>query len=207
MKVLYDITMPVREGLTVWPGDETYRFRLGWAMSEGASVNVGTVTMSVHTGTHADAPFHFDSAGPGAGELDLTPYMGRAVVVDVRGRGVIGEEALSGVDLTDAPRVLFKTGAWTDHGVFPESVPTLAPDMPAYLASYGVLLVGVDVPSVDAIDSKDLPIHHALDAAGIRILESLDLGPVPPGYYNLIALPLRLIGADGSPVRAVLTSH
>jgi len=205
MKVLYDITIPVREGRAVWPGDEAYRFRLGWAMSEGASVNVGTVTMSVHTGTHADAPFHFDPSGVGAGELDLTPYIGRAVVVDVRGRKVVGQEALADVDLVDAPRLLLKTDAWTDHDAFPESVPTLATDVPAYLAAYGVLLVGVDVPSVDAIDSKDLPIHHALDAAGIRILESLDLHLVPPGYYNLIALPLRLMGADGSPVRAILT--
>jgi arylformamidase len=84
-------------------------------------------------------------------------------------------------------------------------VPTLAADVPAYLAAYGVMLVGVDVPSVDAIDSKDLPIHRALDATGIRILESLDLRLVPHGYYNLVALPLRLIGADGSPVRALLT--
>lgn len=198
------MTIPVREGLAVWPGDEPYRFRLGWDMAEGATVNVGQVTMSVHTGTHIDAPFHFDPEGAGAGELDLAPYVGPAVVADVSGREVIGWDALQGIDFADAPRLLLKTLAWTDHVMFPERVPTLAPDVPAHLAERGVVLVGVDVPSVDAIDSKDLPLHHALNAAGIRILEGLDLRAVPPGVYTLSALPLRLLGADGSPVRAIL---
>jgi arylformamidase len=201
---LYDITIAVREGLAVWPGDTPYHFELGWKMNEGQSVNVGAVTMSCHTGTHADAPYHFLPNGAGIGELDLTPYIGPAVVAEVLEREIITTDDLTNVDLTDAPRLLLKTGGWTDHTRFPETVPVIAADVPAFLAARGVVLLGVDVPSVDAIESKDLPNHHALAAHGIHILESLDLRAVPAGRYHLTALPLRLMGADGSPLRAIL---
>lgn len=202
--ILYDITIPVHDGLAVWPGDTEYRFALGWTMAGGDSVNVGSVTMSVHTGTHVDAPFHYRAAGPGVDTLDLTIFTGPARVVEATGLRVIPCAAFADVDGAQTPRVLVKTGAWTDYSRFPESVPVLADDVPAFLAARGVRLLGVDVPSVDALDSKSLPVHHALGAHGITILESVDLRAVPPGLYDLIALPLRLVGADGSPVRAVL---
>lgn len=204
---IYDISIPVREGMAVWPGDTRYGFDLGWKMAAGESVNVGTVTMSVHTGTHIDAPFHFDPDGAGAGELDLAPYFGPAFVVDVTGHDPIKREALEGVPWAPNLRLLLKTGGWPNHAQFPDAVPSLALDVPAWLGAKGVLLVGVDVPSVDALDSKTLPIHHALNAAGIRILEGLDLSEVPPGPYFLSALPLRLMETDGSPVRAVLIAN
>ncbi len=200
----YDITLPVREGLPGWPGDTPYRFRLGWSIAGGAPVNVGEVTASIHTGTHVDAPFHFDDAGATVEALDLTPFLGPARVADLRGRPVIGVADLASLDLAGTPRLLLRTGGWADHSRFPGSIPVLDRDVPAFLRDRGVILLGVDVPSVDPIDSKDLPIHHALGAAGIAILESVDLDGVPPGVYELIALPLRLVGADGSPVRAVL---
>jgi arylformamidase len=200
----YDITIPVREGMAVWPGDTEYAFHLGWSMAEGEAVNVGTVTMSVHTGTHADAPFHFDANGAGMGEVDLAPYIGPAVVVDVTGQNPIPWEAFKDVDFTPTPRLLLKTGAWTDYNRFPDAVPVLTIEAVEQLGKGGVLLLGVDVPSVDELDSKDLPIHHALNNAGVRILESLDLRAVSPGIYHLTALPLRLMGTDGSPVRAIL---
>jgi arylformamidase len=203
---IYDITIPVHDGLAVWPGDTPYHFQLGWKMRDGDSVNVGAVTMSCHTGTHADAPFHFLPEGDGIGALDVAPFVGPAFVVDVTGRSVISVEDIDrhGLDFYNLPRLLLKTGGWTDYTQFPETIPIIAPDVPDYLAEQGVILLGVDVPSVDAIDSKTLPNHHALAAAGIAILESLDLRHVPPDAYELSALPLRLMGADGSPVRAVL---
>lgn len=204
---IYDISRAVAEGIPVWPGDTEYRFSLGWQMSVGASVNVGAVTMSVHTGTHVDAPFHFDPDAPGVGEMALAPFVGPAWVVDVSGRESIGPEAFQGVDLRETPRVLLKTGAWPEGTPFPETVPTLTPDACAYLAEQGVILFGIDVPSVDAIDSRTLPNHHDLYRAGIAILESLNLADVPEGRYTLIALPLRLSGADASPVRAILTDY
>lgn len=204
MSEWHDITIPVRDGLVVWPGDTPYSFMLGWKMSEGDSVNVGTVQMSVHTGTHADAPFHFDEQGASIDALDPAVFVGPAVVLDAAGYEVIPLSLFASVDGARTPRILLKTGAWTDHTRFPQAVPVIAPDVARFLGERGVILLGVDVPSVDAIDSKDLPNHHALGAAGIAILESLDLRAVPPGEYDLIALPLRLVGADGSPVRAIL---
>jgi arylformamidase len=201
---LYDITLPVSAALAGWPGDAPYRF--GWSCTKagGASVNVGQLSCSIHTGTHTDAPYHFDDRGVTTERLPLSAYLGPARVLDVAGRLLIRRDDLSGVDLERTPRLLLRTGAWKDHGRFPDSIPVLAEDVPDWLAERGVVLLGMDVPSVDVLDSKTLPVHHALGRHGIAILESLDLSAVPEGVYELIALPLKLVGADGSPVRAVL---
>jgi arylformamidase len=201
---IHDISLPLREGLPGWPGDTPYRFRLSWSKAEGATVNVGEVTTSIHIGTHVDAPFHFLDGGATVDALSLDPFLGPARVVDARGLPLIRVENLSTVDLAGTPRLLLRTDGWPDHSRFAESIPVLDRDVPAYLSERGVILLGLDVPSVDAIDSKDLPIHHALGSSGIAILESVDLSRVEPGVYELIALPLKLGGADGSPVRAIL---
>jgi arylformamidase len=201
---LYDITLPVDERLAGWPGDAPYRLEWTCTKAGGAAVNLSQVSLSPHTGTHTDAPYHFDAAGARVDAVSLNAYLGPARVVDMSGQPIIRRAGLERIDFTPAPRLLLRTGAWADHGRFPESVPTLTPYVPAWLHERGVVLVGVDVPSVDALDSKDLPVHHALGRHGIAILESLALGGVPEGVYELIALPLRLAGADGSPVRAVL---
>ncbi len=203
--MLYDITLPIQDGLAAWPGDVPYSYELGWKIGHNESpVNVGVVNMSTHTGTHADAPFHFSDDGAGIGETDLFPYIGRAVVIDTQNHDVIPWELFADVDFSQSPRVLLKTGGWPDPMRFPDEIPVLAPDVPARLAERGVVLFGVDVPSVDRVHSKTLPTHHALFYAGIAILESLDLREVPPGTYHLTALPLKLMKADGAPVRAIL---
>jgi arylformamidase len=201
---LYDVSLPLATAMVGWPGDTPYQF--GWTCTKagGAAVNVGHVVCSIHTGTHTDAPYHFDNAGVTTEQLPLTPYLGPARVVDVAGRAIIRRADLANVDLKGTPRLLLRTGSWKDHDRFPETIPVLDEDVPAWLAERGVILVGLDVPSVDPVDSKTLPIHHALGRHGIVIVESLDLSAVPEGVYELIALPLKLVGADGSPVRAVL---
>jgi arylformamidase len=201
---LYDITLSVHPDLAPWPGDTPYTFTRNARISEGASVNLGSLGMSVHIGTHTDAPYHFSETGSTAEKLDLNAYIGPAVVVDVLNTKVITPDALQNLDLQSTPRVLFKTGAWRDHTRFPLELPLLDAAMPVWLKERGVVLVGLDVPSVDALESKDLPIHHALGGQGIAILESLLLRDVPAGVYELLALPLKLVGADGAPVRAVL---
>jgi len=201
---LFDITLPMSTELACWPGDAPFRFVWTCRRSDGESVNVGQVSMSVHTGTHIDAPFHFSDAGPTVENLSLEPFIGPARVIDLSGRSTIQRQDLEQFDLSQTPRVLLRTGAWLEHHLFPQAIPTMTPDVPGWLASQGVILVGVDVPSVDAIESKDLPIHLALGAHRIAILESLHLACVPEGVYELIALPLKLVGADGAPVRAIL---
>ncbi len=201
---LIDISIPLDASLAAWPGDVAYHLELHRKLSEGASVNLSSVTMSVHTGTHADSPFHFVTGGAAIEALPLEPFIGPAVVVDVAGRQVIRESDVAHLDLKKTPRLLFRTGAWSLHDSFPAAIPLLEPGLPEYLGKRGVLLIGVDVPSVDALDSKDLPLHHALAKAGIQILESLRLADAPAGEYELIALPVKLVGSDGAPVRAVL---
>ena len=201
---IYDITIPMSASLAGWPGDAPFRFAWTCRKADGESVNVGQVSMSIHTGTHIDAPFHFSDTGPTVESLSLEPFIGPARVIDLSGRLSIRRQDLDPFDLSKTPRVLFRTGVWLDHQRFPAAIPTMARDVPGWLANQGVILVGVDLPSVDAIDSKDLPIHHALGENRIAILESLQLAGVPEGIYELIALPLKIVGADGAPVRAVL---
>ena len=202
--MILDITLRVDKHLAVWPGDTPFAFQWKWKMSEGDSVNVGSVEMSIHTGTHVDAPYHFLEKGETTDALAPEIYIGPALVVDAPGSGIIGIESLGNADLGPTPRVLFRTDAWQDHTRFPDTFPIMEEPLIDHLAGQGVRLVGIDLPSVDAPESESLPNHHHLAANGIYILESLDLRKAAPGRYELIALPLKLSGADGSPVRAVL---
>ncbi|MDQ3555870.1 MAG: arylformamidase [Gemmatimonadota bacterium] len=211
--MLYDITRPISASVPVWPGDTP--FRLDWTLrrAEGASVNLARLEMSPHTGTHADAPFHVAADGARMAEVPLDAYLGPARVVEACGwREAVGpwivvddvERALAG---DPQERLLFRTGCWTDLERFPDPFPGFAPDAARRLVDAGVRLVGTDAPSVDPFDSKALPAHHILREGGVANLENLLLDGVPEGEYELVALPLRLEGADASPVRAVLRSR
>ncbi|MFP7299155.1 arylformamidase [Neobacillus niacini] len=203
---LIDISRRLENGMPVWPGDTAFQYEVSWSKAESGSVNVGSVTMSTHTGTHVDAPFHFDDNGKRIIELDLELYIGPVRVLDMIGKESIGAKDLENVDLGAFKRVLFRTLSWGNSALFPEKIPFLESDLGPYLAEKGIRLIGVDVPSVDPIDSKDLHAHHSLNTNGIHILESVVLDHVEPGDYELIALPLPLVEGDGSPVRAVLRS-
>ena len=190
--------------MPVWPGDTAFQYEVSWPMEESGSVNVGRLELSTHTGTHVDAPFHFDNEGKKIIDLDLNLYIGPAKVIDVIGKESICAADLIGVDLDGCKRVLFRTLAWENPNEFPERIPHIEPNLAPFLGSKGIKLIGMDVPSVDPIDSKELPAHQSLNEHGIHILESLMLDEIEPGDYELIALPLPLVEGDGSPVRAVL---
>jgi arylformamidase len=194
----------------VWPGDTDYAFRLVARIRDGSSVNVGSVTMSVHTGAHTDAPFHFDDAGTDIASVDLAKYLGPCVVASVRPKqgGIAPPDLPASLDrdLARAPRLLLRTYE-TRPAAFDRGMHHLTPALADHLADRGVVLVGLDTDSMDAFDSKDLPSHHRLAERGVAILEGIDLSGVAPGVYDLIALPLRLEGADASPVRAVLVDR
>jgi arylformamidase len=201
-----DISQRLHSNIPVWPGDTPFSFRLAWTKEESGSVNVGQITMSTHTGTHIDAPYHFDENGKRVIELDLDLYIGVARVIHLPGCDRIGPKSLADMDIEGVTRLLICTGAWKDRTSFPQEIPCILPELAEYLAERGVRLIGLDLPSVDPLDSKELPAHHALNRNGIHILEGIILDDVPPGDYELIALPLPLTEADGSPVRAVLRS-
>lgn len=204
MKKIIDISQPLDERTVVWPGDTPFSYRLTWTTQESGSVNVGQIQMSTHTGTHIDAPYHFNEEGQRVIQLDLEVYVGDALVIHLPNTKSIGPNELSGIDLRGVTRLLIRTDAWTNRKVFPSVIPFLEPQLASYLAEKGVCLVGVDLPSVDPLDSKELLAHHQLSSYGIAILEGIVLDHVLPGNYELIALPLALAKADGSPVRAVL---
>lgn len=201
---LIDISRPIRNGMVVWPGDTPTTFEFAATIAGGYSCNVGRLRLSMHAGTHVDAPYHFRETGAKIDEVPLAAYCGPARVVDARGRTALTPELLAPFDWSATPRVLFRTDCWENPNAFPETWPTFAPELPAWLGAHSVRLVGIDFPSVDARESKDLPTHHALAGASVLILENLDLRDVAPGEHELIALPLKIHGADGSPVRAVL---
>ena len=210
---LWDISRTLANDLAEWPGDEPCRFRLTREKTKGASVNLGAISMSLHNGTHADARFHFDADGESIEKVSLQTYLGRATVVDLwqafldsKGKHLITVEDLrpSAEAIAATSRILVKTGRWNDSTVFPKQIPVIAADVPAWLQKNGVKLLGLDLPSVDEIDSKSLQNHHALAQAGIAIIESLDLSNVASGIYHLAALPLKIAGGDGAPMRAIL---
>ncbi|HEX8281375.1 MAG TPA: cyclase family protein [Chthoniobacterales bacterium] len=209
---IYDISRTLSAELTPWPGDVGFQFKLNGKIPEGSSVNVGMISMSLHNGSHADARFHFENDGWTIEQAELATYFGSAIVADLSakyGSGAMPQMTIDDLaplsdELRNVPRLLLKTNVWRDSSVFPKEIPTVAPEVPAWLQERGVKLLGFDVPSVDEITSKDLRNHHAIGAAGISIVESLDLSAVEAGRYNFIALPLKIAGGDGSPVRAVL---
>jgi arylformamidase len=206
---IFDISRPLFNGLAPWPGDTAFHFELKWKMAEGAAVNVGAVTMGVHNGSHADAPFHFQQSADTIERMPLETYFGEAVVVDLTTQFKDGERRqITIADLSaaaeSAPRVLLKTGVWNDSKKFPEWIPVIAKDVAKWLEGRKVKLLGLDIPSVDTIEAKVLVNHHALAAANIAIVESLDLSGVEEGTYHFSALPLRIDGGDAAPVRAIL---
>ncbi|MDZ5713104.1 arylformamidase [Jeotgalibacillus haloalkalitolerans] len=203
---LIDISMMLSSETPNWPGDTPFHYEVAWPMEESGSVNVGKIETSTHMGTHIDAPFHYDENGKTTDELDLNRYFAKAEVIDCTGIDEITREhiELKGHGIT---AVLFKTTAWRNRNEFPESIPVMNEAVPAYLKSRGINLIGVDLPSVDHLDSKPLPIHHALHQQDINILEGIVLDEVESGSYQLIAMPLKIKDGDGSPVRAVLISE
>ncbi len=173
-------------------------------MANGDSVNVGSISMSTHTGTHVDAPWHYDDAGLKLHQVPLQTWIGPCVVVDVQGVSSLGPGLLEHTNLEGVSKVIFKTGqpdVWTE---FPQEWAVVDPSLPAFLAAKGINLIGTDAPSADALTSKDLPGHQALARANVCILESLALAKVQAGRYRLVCLPLNLHGADGAPARTIL---
>lgn len=205
LPVLLDISPLVSERTAVWPGDTPYSRRELCRIADGANLDLSTVETTVHVGAHADAPSHYRAASPGIAARPLGLYYGPCEVMRVpgcRGRRILP------ADLPRpprAPRLLLHTGSFPDPERWNEDFAALSPELIAWLHDeHGVFLVGIDTPSVDPQDSKALESHQALADRDMAVLEGLVLEQVSPGPYTLLALPLKLDGADASPVRAAL---
>lgn len=209
MSRVYDISRTVAPRLHVWPGDTPFSCTHVMRLAEGAAVNLTTLTLSAHTGTHADAYYHFADGAAHPADMPLEAYIGpaRVITVTLRG-GPLHPHHFPPGSLDGVERLLIHSHVSDlDDSAWPDVYPYLSVELVAQLAAGGARLIGLDSPSVDAFDSADLPCHHALLRHGVANLESLLLRGVPDGDYELAALPLKLAGACGSPVRAVLRSR
>lgn len=202
--MIYDISPMITESLAVWPGDTPPSREVLCDITKGASVTLSTLRATVHLGAHADAPNHYAARGPSIEQRSLDYYLGPCQIVSVSARRGTRVEPLAMNVAITAERVLFRTNTYPSPAEFNEDFAALSPSLIEQLAAQGVRLVGIDTPSVDLFDSKDLPAHHAVLRHDMAILEGLVLGGVPDGKYELIALPLKLAGFDASPVRAIL---
>ena len=204
--MLYDISPRLTPALAVWPGDAPLVREVVMRLEAGDEATVSSFSASAHLGAHADAPSHFGIGAPSIDEVDVGIYLGPCELfrVNVPRGGLVRPEALPGPPR--APRVLIATGTHPDPEVFREDFAALSPELIRFLSARGVKLVGLDTPSVDPFESTTHPAHLACLESNVAILEGLRLDGVPEGVYELIALPLRLVGFDGSPVRAVLRS-
>jgi arylformamidase len=190
-----------------WPGDPPFHIERAQDQAKGDAATVSQMTLGVHTGTHMDAPLHYIRNGRTIDEMPLDATVGRARVIQIHDPKSIKREELLARAISAGERILFKTAnsakAWSSDK-FEEEFVFIARDAARYLAECGVLCVGVDYLSVGGFREDGPETHHALLDAGIWIVEGLNLRAIEPGEYELACLPLRLIGAEGAPARAIL---
>ncbi len=204
MAEILDISPPVSPRIAVWPGDVPFSRSITCALADGATVDLSSLTTTVHVGAHTDAPSHYALGAPDIASRSLDRYYGPCQVVRVR---VARGARILPSDVEDpivAPRVLFATGTFPDPEAWNEDFASLSPELVDWLHAQGVGLVGIDTPSIDPMHDKVLASHTAVASRDMAILEGIVLEGVAPGVYTLIALPLKIEGADASPVRAAL---
>jgi arylformamidase len=203
---LIDISVPLDATLPTYPNNTPFSLEPVKRVARGDSSNVSTLHMSAHTGTHVDAPRHFFDAGPGAEALPLELLIGRTRVVEVLSRSGISAADLSAIDLSEELRLLIKTHnsrLWGSPDFHSDYV-GVTESGARHLVDHGIKVVGVDYLSVEQFRASGAPAHHVLLGAGTIVIEGLNLAAVDPGVYEMICLPLRIVGADGAPARVVL---
>lgn len=202
--MIYDISPLITADLAVFPGDVAFSRQISMDFCKGDALSLSSITSTLHIGAHADAPIHYHPEGKSIDECDLTIYLGPCQVIDVSDfRGEIGEEVLARFDLS-TERILFKTKSILNVNQWQDDFSYLSPGVVDHLGTKGVKLVGIDTPSMDFSKSKKLEAHQAFFRNQVAILEGLMLDSVNPGRYTLVALPLKIKGAEASPVRAIL---
>ncbi len=202
---LIDVSVPLDAKLPTYPGNTPFTLEPTQRIAQGGSSNVSAVHMSVHAGTHVDAPRHFFDEGGGVDTLSLEMLVGRTRVVEVTARRIEAAD-LDGFDLSEDVRVLIKTHnsrLWGDPQFHADFV-GVAESGARYLVDHGVKLVGVDYLSVEIYKAPGKPAHHILLGNGAIVIEGLNLRDVEPGVYDMICLPLNIVGSDGAPARVVL---
>jgi arylformamidase len=199
----HDVSIPIHAGTTVWPGDDPVRVEAASRIASGASCNTSTLTLPSHTGTHCDAPWHFEDGGKQLHEVDSQLFFGEATVMDLRGCDRIHADDLGSATLP--PRLLLKTdnGSHPINGPFNTKFVAVAPDAAERMVAEGVKLVGIDYLSIAPYKDSG-PTHHILLQNDIFVVEGLCLADVVGGVYPFTVLPMPLHGLDGAPCRAFI---
>ena len=206
---IFDISLPISPDLPVWPGDPPVVLERIRARSEGSASNDSRIACSVHSGTHVDAPLHFIDQGASVEDLPLDILVGPTEVVEVPEADIITQEILENQPLPEeTKRLLIKTrnsALWQDaKQAFNPDFVALDSQAARWVVDQGIRLIGVDYLSVQLFSDKDPTTHQALLEAGVVIVEGLNLREVKPGTYQLICLPIKLVGSDGAPARTIL---
>ena len=204
MRQIYDISPTISPEIHVWPGDVGYAREVALSIDGGDNIELSWIRTTLHLGAHADAPSHYIARGRSIDAQPLDLYLGPCEVMRVRGLRGSRLQISDLPSLPQAPRLLLHTGTFPNPQCWNSDFASLSPELVEHLAQHGVRLIGIDTPSIDPQDDSDLWSHHAVARCDLAILEGLVLDEVPPGLYTLVALPLKLRGADASPVRAVL---
>jgi arylformamidase len=203
---IIDITVPLSGQLPRYPGEPGFELDFADRISDGAPYNASTLRLAAHTGTHVDAPYHFLADGKTVDQLPLEILVGKCRVIEISDRERIERADLEAADLRDDIRLLIKTrmSGLLRQPEFQEDLVYLTPDAATYLVQAGLKLVGIDYLSIDEFGNQAYPAHTRLLSADVIIVEGLDLSEVAPGAYDLTCLPLRVVGGDGAPARAIL---
>lgn len=199
-----DISPALRPATAVFPGDTPFKRSVNLSFKEGSHLDLSDIHTTLHIGAHADAPSHYHATGASIEKRDLSLYLGPCQVIEVScapSARIRPEDVLVKVE---APRVLFKTNSFSDPDQWKNDFNSLSPELVHELAQQGVRLIGIDTPSIDPATDKEIQSHQAIFAHDMAVLEGIVLTDVPVGLYHLIALPLKIEGADASPVRAIL---
>ena len=206
---IYDVSLLISEDIPIWPGDPGISIRLSSSIARGDEANVTRLELGVHTGTHIDAPSHFEPDGGHVDDVPLAALVGPCRVIDMTAvKEGISKSLLEKLDFKGVTRVLFKTrnSEWWEFGEkrFQKGFVYLEEEAARFLIQQGIILVGLDYLSIEKFKNPGHPTHHTLLRHNIVIIEGLNLSHVSPGEYELIALPIKLKGADGAPARVVL---
>jgi arylformamidase len=209
MKRILDVSLGIGPDLLTWPGDPGAEVVPSARLARGDQANVSELRLGSHTGTHVDPPAHFLEGGATIDALPLDVLIGPALVADLGGAQVIGPAELDALELpAGTERLLCRTRnseLWSRGRVeFPEDYVAVTPDGARWVVDRGIRLVGVDFLSVERDGPPDFPVHRTLLGGGVVVVEGLDLSAVDPGPYTLVCAPLKIMGGDGAPARALL---
>ena len=202
-----DITLPVFSGSTVWPGDPEVKIEKMLQIKKGDICNTRHISAPVHLGTHVDAPLHFIDDGEGVDSLPISSLVGRARVIEIKNENEITVEEIAKEEIQKDDIVLFKTinsDSYLHKQEFNEDYVYLSTGAAEYLVSLGISSVGIDYYSIAGINSNIVECHRILLNAAVTIIEGLDLSAVGPGLYDFVCLPIKIVGSDGAPARAII---